>query len=268
MQRRLSYFPTNSGLKKMQQVEKAEKLKALHNAESPLVLYNIWDAGGAMALAKNGATAIATGSWSVAAAQGYKDGEFMPLDFVLMIVERIAQSTDLPLTVDFEGGYAVTAEQVGVNVARVIEAGAVGINFEDQVVGGAGLYSVPDQVERIKAVRKAANETGVPLFINARTDLFLKESDASVHASLIDEALGRMSAFADAGADGFFVPGLTDKELVRNVCAQSSLPVNAMVKGELNSISEIQALGVSRISFGPGPYFSAVEDLTARFSSL
>lgn len=252
----------------MQQVEKAESLKALHSAESPLVLYNIWDAGGAKALAKKGASAIATGSWSVAAAQGYKDGEFMPLDFVLLVVERIAQSTDLPLTVDFEGGYAVDPEQLAVNVARVIEAGAVGINFEDQVVGGAGLYSVSDQVDRIKAVRKAAKDSGVPLFINARTDLFLKEGDASVHASLVDDALERMSAFEAAGADGFFVPGLTDKELVRKVCERSTLPVNVMVNGELNSISEIQALGVSRISFGPGSYFNAVEDLVTRFSNL
>lgn len=261
-------FSNEQWIKQMQQVEKAEKLKALHTAESPLVLYNIWDAGGAIALAKKGASAIATGSWSVAAAQGYKDGQYMPLDFVLMVIERIAQSTDLPLTVDFEGGYAVDSEQVAINVARVIEAGAVGINFEDQVVGGAGLYSVSDQVERIRAVRKAVNDSGVPLFINARTDLFLKESDASVHASLIDDALGRMSAFEEAGADGFFVPGLTDKELIRKVCAQSSLPVNVMVKGELNSISEIQTLGVSRISFGPGPYFSAVEDLTTRFTNI
>ncbi|MDB4223891.1 isocitrate lyase/phosphoenolpyruvate mutase family protein [Granulosicoccus sp.] len=252
----------------MQQAEKANKLKALHVAGSPLVLYNIWDAGSSRVLARNGAKAIATGSWSVAAAQGYRDGEFIPLDFVLMIVERITKTTDLPVTVDFEGGYAVEPEPLAVNVTRIIQAGAVGINFEDQIVGGSGLHSISDQVERIEAVRKAATDADVPLFINARTDLFLKESDASVHASLIDDAIERMSAFDEAGADGFFVPGLTDKELVREVCAQSSLPVNVMVKGDLNNISEIQTLGVSRISFGPGPYFSAVEDLTARVSMV
>jgi len=217
----------------MQQAEKAKALKALHNSESPLVLYNIWDAGSARVLAKNGARALATGSWSVAAAQGYRDGEFIPLDFVLMIVERIARTTDLPLSVDFEGGYAADPEQLAVNVGRIIDAGAVGINFEDQIIGGDGLYSVPDQVARINAIREAANAAGIHLFINARTDLFLKESDASVHASLVDEALVRMQAFSDAGADGFFVPGLTDEELVRNLCDQSSLPVNVMVKGKL-----------------------------------
>jgi 2-methylisocitrate lyase-like PEP mutase family enzyme len=185
-----------------------------------------------------------------------------------LIVERITRTTDLPVTVDFEGCYSVEPAEVAANVTRIIEAGAVGINFEDQVVGGHGLHSVSDQAERIKAVRTAAETAGVPLFINARTDLFLKESDISAHGALMEDALVRMHAYADAGADGFFVPGLTDKELVSSICQQSTLPVNVMVKGDLNIINEIQTLGVSRISYGPGPYFSAVEDLASRYTSI
>ncbi len=252
----------------MSQVEKARLLTALHVPENPLVLYNIWDAGGAKAIAKAGATAIATGSWAVAAAHGYRDGEAVPLDLVLTVVERISQSTDLPLTVDFEGGYAIEPAQIEMNVTRLIQAGAVGLNFEDQKVNGEGLYPIPEQVERIKAVRRAADAAGVPLFLNARTDLFLKEKDGAAHAKLLSETALRQKAFEEAGADGFFVPGLTDKKLISTLCKLSTLPVNIMAKGKPQSLEEFEKSGVSRISFGPGPYISAMEDLTTRFSKL
>lgn len=251
----------------MSQPDKARAFKALHIQKDPLVLYNIWDAGGAQAVAKAGAKAIATGSWSVAAAHGFEDGEAMPLDFVLTIVQRIAQSVDLPLTVDFEGGYSVDPSQIAVNVAKVMKAGAVGINFEDQIVNGEGLHSIADQVARITAIRGAAGDMGVRLFINARTDLFLK-ADAADHASLMDEAQARQTAYADAGADGFFVPGLADATLIQTVCERSSLPVNVMMMEELASVPRVAQMGVSRISFGPGPYIKAVRDLTARFEAI
>jgi 2-methylisocitrate lyase-like PEP mutase family enzyme len=252
----------------MSQVEKAKEFHDQHHSENPLLLYNIWDAGGAIALAKAGAKAIATGSWSVAAAHGFPDGESMPLDFILRVVDRIAQATNLPLTVDFEGGYAETPAQVAANVRQLIKAGPVGINFEDQVVNGSGLYSVSDQVARIQAVRDAADEMEVPLFINARTDLFLKASSVEKHPDLIKEALERETAYVGAGANCFFVPGLTELDLIGEVCKQSSLPVNVMMMGSLHSIQALKQLGVSRISFGPKPYIDAIEDLTARFTAL
>jgi len=252
----------------MEQIEKAEQLKALHVKGDPLVLYNIWDAGSAAIIAKGGATAIATGSWSVASAQGYADGEAIPLDFLLSIVERIARSVDLPLTVDFEGGYAEDPATIQKNVARLIAAGAVGLNFEDQIVGGSALHSVAAQAERIKAVRRAADESGVPLVINARTDLFLKERDIAAHGSLIDEALSRQSTYAEAGADCFFVPGLTDKTLITDICTRSDLPVNAMLLGDLKTVEGVTPLGVSRVSFGPGPYRVAGKDLADRFGAI
>lgn len=252
----------------MNQTEKAQLLSSLHISADPLVLYNIWDAGGARAVAKAGAKAIATGSWSVAAAHGFKDGEIMPLDFVLRIVERISQSIDLPLTVDFEGGYAIEPKQIEINVAKIIDAGAVGINFEDRVVNGTGVYPVLEQVERIQAVRRASKVAGVPLFINARTDVFLNEKDATAHSKLLEESLLRQKAFEDAGADGFFIPGLSDKELIRTICKQSTLPVNVMVPSKPKSLEESKQLGVSRISFGPAPYIDALGDLTARFSKF
>ena len=245
----------------------AQPFRALHIKGDPLVLYNIWDAGGAKALAEAGAKAVATGSWSMAAAHGFEDGEGIPLDLVVQIVERIAATTDLPVTVDFEGGYAVAPDRVAENVRRVIQAGAVGINFEDQIVRGEGLYAVQDQIERIKAVRQAANEEGVDLFINARTDLFLG-TDPSTHAMRVGDAIAREAAYKDAGADGFFIPGLTDHALIQKIVDAVSLPVNVMMMGELTSIASVADLGVSRVSYGPGPYINAMSDLKDHFGAL
>ena len=157
----------------MTQAEKASLFSNRHVKGEPLVLYNIWDAGSARAVATAGAKAVATGSWSIAAAQGYPDGEAIPLDMVELIVRQIARSVDVPLTVDFEGAYAVEPEQAAANVARIVMAGAVGINFEDGVIGGDGLHDVALQCRRIEAIRARAEALGVALFINARTDLFL-----------------------------------------------------------------------------------------------
>ena len=251
----------------MNQFEKANHFKSLHTKGDPLVLYNIWDAGGAKALAEAGAKASATGSWSVAAAHGFEDGETVPLDFVLQIVEHIARSTDIPLTVDFEGGYAVEPENITANVIKVIKAGAIGINFEDRVVQGKGLYSISAQVERIKAVREAAKLENIPLFINARTDLFLT-SDEFEHKALVAAAKERATAYVASGADGFFIPGLTQPPLIEQIVKTASCPVNVMMMGDLNSVSDVADIGVSRASFGPGPYFNAILDLTERYKSL
>jgi len=251
----------------MMQSEKALQFKSLHVKGEPLVLYNIWDAGGAKALAEAGAAASATGSWSMAASHGYEDGEAIPLEFVLQLVERIVVSVDLPLTVDFEGGYAAEPDRVTENARKVVKAGAVGVNFEDQIVQSEGLYQISAQIERIKAVRRAAELEGVPLFINARTDLFLG-ADPSTHKTLIAEAIDRAAAYAAAGADGFFVPGLTDLTLIKSVVDAVSLPVNVMMMGELSSVSEVADIGVSRASYGPGPYFNAMSDLGERYKTL
>ncbi len=250
----------------MTQAQKAQEFKALHKAGDPVVLYNIWDAGGAKALAKAGAKAAATGSWSVAGAQGYKDGEQLPLAFLEQIAARITASVDIPVSVDFEGCYAVEPEGVQANVARIIDAGAVGINFEDRVVQGTGLHSIEAQAARISAARAAGGAAGVPLFINARTDLFLG-SDSGEHSGLIGAALERAAAYAEAGADGFFVPGLGDLALIRQVVDGVALPVNVMM-GAQPTVAGLAEQGVARVSFGPAPYHKALTDLTERFKAI
>ena len=156
----------------MNQIEKAKRFGELHAKGKPLLLYNAWDAGSAKAILAAGAKAIATSSWSVAEAQGYRDGEAIPIELAERIIERIAATIEAPVTVDFEGGYSEDDGELADNISRLVDTGVVGINFEDRVVNGSGLYSVDRQARRIAAIRKAAEKKGVDLFINARTECF------------------------------------------------------------------------------------------------
>ena len=243
----------------MNQHDKALLFAQLHRPCHPLILFNIWDAGSAMAVAEAGAKAIATGSWSVAAANGFLDGQSLPLDLAIENIRRIVDSVDVPVSLDFEGGYAESPDDLMANIARVIEAGAIGINFEDQIVGGEGLYSAEQQSARIHAIRESADEAGIPFFINARTDVFLKSLPGPHTQEHVDEALARAEAYAASGASGLFAPGLRDAELIRTLCGRSPLPVNIMVMPATPSNSEMAQLGVARISYGPGPYRKMIE---------
>jgi len=248
----------------MTRQERAKAFAALHRKGDPVILYNIWDAGSAQAVLKAGAKALATGSFSVAAAQGYGDGEAIALDLALGILRRIvAVAGDTPVTLDFEGAYAVEPSGVGTNVAHVIEAGAIGMNFEDQVVGGKGLHEVAVQASRIAAARKAADAAGIDFFINARTDIFLKADPATHSSAHVAQALERAKAYADAGASGFFVPGLVTPDLIGQVTSGTALPVNIMMKPGAPRPAELAGLAVARISHGPFPYREAMQRLEA-----
>ncbi|EKE77786.1 isocitrate lyase/PEP mutase family protein [Oceanibaculum indicum] len=248
----------------MEQIEKARHFASLHEQGSPLILYNIWDAGTAKAAEQAGAKAVATGSWSVAAAQGFGDGEKIPLDLLLTIVQRIVDTVALPVSVDFEGAYGTTPEQVAASTRRLIGTGAIGMSVEDRIVGGDGLYDIAAQAARLAAIRQAAEQAGVPLFINARTDLFLRESDRSRHPALLPAALERAQAYAAAGASGFFVPGLVDAASIGALCRDTALPVNVMVMDGTPSAGALADLGVARISHGPGPYRTAMQQFGER----
>ncbi|OBZ96810.1 phosphonomutase [Pararhizobium polonicum] len=252
----------------MNQTDKAKAFTELHRKGDPLVLYNIWDAGSARAVAESGARALATGSWSVAAAKGYGDGQDIPLLQLVDIARAIVAATDLPVSIDFEGGYAEDAEGAALNAGRLIDVGAVGINFEDQVVGGSGLHTLEAQAARIKAIRATADEKDIPFFINARTDLFLKVSDPVRHAPLVDEAIERAAAYAEAGASGFFVPGLSNPDLIARVCESVALPVNIMMRQGVPDVKVLAGLGVGRVSYGPGPYRAMIEWLKGQASGV
>ena len=241
------------------QRERADIFRDLHVKGNPLILFNIWDAGSAKAIEEAGAKAIATGSWSVAAANGFDDGEKLPFDFALANLVRIVNSVGAPVTVDLEGGYATDISGLKENIKKVIAAGAVGINFEDQIVGGEGLYSIEEQSARIEAIREAAEQAGIPLFINARTDVFLKTYPAKHNESQLDEVIRRAAAYSRAGASGLFAPGLRDAEFIKKLCELTPIPVNIMVLPDTPPPAELAKLGVARISYGPGPYHQMTE---------
>ncbi|SLK17690.1 MULTISPECIES: isocitrate lyase/PEP mutase family protein [unclassified Paenibacillus] len=241
--------------------EKALMFHHSHTKGNPLVLINVWDAGSALAIQSAGAAAIATGSWSVAAAHGEQDGEAMPFQLVLDNLARITASVDLPVTIDIEGGYGRLASEVKGNVSQVIHHGAVGINIEDQLPSGAGLYAVEEQCLRLSAAQEAAEQAGIPLFINARTDIFLQNAPERHNHALLEEALIRSKAYAEAGASGLFVPGLQNQQLIQELCERSSLPVNVMVTSHEPSPKQLAGLGVARVSYGPYPYLQAMEYL-------
>lgn len=250
----------------MTQLDKAKLFAQLHVPGTPLVLYNAWDAGSAKAILEVGAAAIATSSWAVAAAHGYADGENIPAAWVEQIVARIAATIDAPVSVDFEGGYSDDDGVLAQNVVRLLELGVVGINFEDGLVNGSGFYPIERQAQRIAAIRRAAEHRNLPLFINARTDLFL--SGAADPSSAIAAALDRAKAYAAAGASGFFVPGLKDDALIARICEQITLPVNVMVMEGVSPTARLAALGVARVSYGPRPYRRAMDELKAAAAAL
>jgi 2-methylisocitrate lyase-like PEP mutase family enzyme len=235
---------------------KFETFAALHVPGDPVILYNAWDAGSAKVIAEAGAKAIATGSASVAQAHGFEDAESLPLALALANAERVVACVDLPVTIDFEGGYALAADDVAANMAKLAATGAIGCNFEDQIVGGEGLHPTAFQVDRIAAARAAV---GADFFINARTDIFLKSRDHD--EAKVDAALERAAAYAQAGASGFFAPGLADLALLEKLCAAAPLPVNFMAWPGTPPTAEIAATGIARISHGPFPWKLAMQAL-------
>jgi 2-methylisocitrate lyase-like PEP mutase family enzyme len=242
----------------MTQADKARLFESLHRPGDPLILFNAWDAGSAKVVAEAGAKAIATGSASVAGAQGFNDAEALPLALALANAERVVAAVDLPVTIDFEGCYAVEPEAVAANMAKLAATGAVGCNFEDQVIGGEGLHPVELQAARIRAARAAV---GPDFFINARTDVFLKTRAQTHEPARIEEALLRAHIYAKAGASGFFVPGLVDLNQLQEICAGSPLPVNFMAFPGAPAAEAVAREGVARISHGPFPWRLAMKAL-------
>jgi 2-methylisocitrate lyase-like PEP mutase family enzyme len=243
------------------QAQKAERFQALHIPGNPLVLFNVWDAGSAKAVAASGAHAIATGSWSVANANGFDDGEQLPLRIAIDNLRRIVKITDLPVTMDLESGYGETPAKVGETISLAIEAGAIGCNIEDSFPADGTLRPAADQAERIRAARQAADAANIGFFINARTDVFFQDGADPHDETMMDDVLNRARAYAEAGASGLFVPGLADIALIERIAGASPLPLNIMVGKTTPPLAELARAGVARVSHGPGPYLLAMKAL-------
>lgn len=234
---------------------------ALHVPGDPVVLFNVWDAGSAKAVGAAGAKALATGSHPVADANGWPDGETVPIEFVLANAARIMAAVDLPLSVDFEGAYSTDPVRGAENVAILAATGVIGCNFEDQVIGGAGVHPLALQGQRISAIRRAVGDA---FFINARTDIFLKVKPEAHDTALADEAIERARVFADSGASGFFIPRLGDLKLVERVVRATPLPVNAIAYPGGPTRAQWAGAGIARISHGPFPHRALMATLEER----
>ena len=243
------------------QASRAEQFRMLHVPGQPLVLFNIWDAGGARAVAATGAKAIATGSWSVANANGFADGERLPRTLAIDNLRRIVGVTDLPVTVDLESGYGDAPSVVGQTVRLAIDAGAVGCNLEDSFPANGTLRETIEQGDRIRRARQIADAAHIRFFINARTDVFFQRPPEQHDETMLIEAIERARAYATAGADGLFAPGLVDITLIARLAAASSLPLNIMVGDATPPLRALAAQGVARVSHGPGPYLLAMRAL-------
>jgi 2-methylisocitrate lyase-like PEP mutase family enzyme len=233
--------------------DKIKDFAALHIPGNPLILYNIWDAGSAAAVARAGAKAIATGSWGVAGAHGIGDGEKLPLDTALATLAEIVAVTDLPVSIDMEAGYGADAAGVGASVSRAAAAGAAGINIEDKDPATRILFTPAEASARIKAAAASG------LFINARADLFILTPAADHDAALVDIVIERAKAYADAGAHGLFAPFLKDAALIERLCKASPLPVNILMGAGIPDHKTLAGLGVARISHGHGPWAAAMD---------
>jgi len=245
--------------------ELRQRFAALHQPGNPVLLYNIWDVGSAKAVAEAGAPALATGSYAISEANGYRDGEEIPLNLYLDCTRRIVEGVDVPVTADFESGFAVDPARLADHAQYLAETGVVGCNFEDGEVGGAGLHPIADQAKRIAAV------VGSALWVNARTDLFFRRFLAGGDRndrSLLPETLERAAAYADAGAHSIFVPGPSDRDLIAEICDRSALPVNILMLPGTPDWPVLAEAGVARVSWGAGPWRKAMERLTGEAKAL
>ena len=221
--------------------EAAARFRDLHR-QGLLRLANAWDAGTARLIEQRGAAAVATTSAGLAWAQGYADGDRLDPDVLPQAASRIARVIRVPLTVDVEGGYSDDPDSVAALVLRVVHVGAAGINLED----GAG---APDLLAaKIRAIREACVAQGMDVFINARTDVYLR--GLAPDEQRVDETLARATVYRQAGADGLFVPGLVDVDAMRAIAAACGLPLNVMLRPALHDLAALQALGVRRVSTG------------------
>lgn len=226
----------------MSQRDHAAQFHALHAKGELLRLPNAWDAGSARLFEACGARAIATTSAGLAWSLGYADGNCVPVRALADAAREIARVTSVPLSVDAEAGLAKDPATVGETVAALLAAGAIGVNLEDGSDPAALLSA------KIEAAKRAGARAGIALFVNARTDVFLKRLVPKERAQ--EETIARGLAYAAAGADGFFVPGLADPETIRAVAAAVDLPLNLMLVPGLPKPRELQALGVRRVSAG------------------
>ncbi|GHO46253.1 isocitrate lyase/PEP mutase family protein [Ktedonospora formicarum] len=232
----------------MTQHEKADFLQRLQQQGHSLLLPNAWDAASARLFEEAGFQAIGTTSAGIAFSQGYSDGQAISRDEMMRVIARIVEVVRVPVTADIEAGYGPTPKDVAETIRAVIATGAVGINLEDNRGVSQLLYTLDEQVERIAAARKAADDASLALVINARIDTYLYQ--VGEEATRMEETIQRAKAYLQAGADSIFVPGVIDPEYIQILVREIPAPLNIMASPGAPSTRELFALGVNRVSIG------------------
>ena len=245
------------------QREKAERLRQLHRRGEPLVLVNAWDAVSARILEQLGAPAIATTSAGIAWLEGFADGEHMRREGMLAAVARVTSAVSVPVTADLESGYGLTIQDAVATALGAIEAGAVGMNFEDWDSAAGSLMEIDEQVSRIAAIRKETDRAGVPLVVNARTDVFLKNLGPDENWRL-QEATRRANRYLEAGANCAFIPGVTDERTIAALAEAIAGPINVLAAPSAPTVAQLAQVGVARISLGS----SAMAYVLGKFRDL
>jgi 2-methylisocitrate lyase-like PEP mutase family enzyme len=229
------------------QAQQAELFRNMHRGPALLLLPNAWDAMSARVFVAAGFNAIATTSGGLAWSLGYADGEQAPWGEVVAATARIVQAAQVPVTADIEAGYGETPDAVMGSVAEIIRAGAIGVNLEDGTPpGSVPIRSVPDAADRIRAAREAARAAAVPIVMNGRTDLYLR--NIGDEASRFEETVERGKAYLAAGADCVYPIGLRDPATIGRLVKALAAPVNINVRAGSPSVAELEALGVARAS--------------------
>jgi 2-methylisocitrate lyase-like PEP mutase family enzyme len=236
----------------------AVRLRELHSGKM-LVLPNAWDAASAETMAEEGFPAVATSSAAIAAMLGHPDRERAPWEEMFAAAGRIARAVDVPVTMDAEAGYGMRPREF---VDRLLDIGAVGCNLEDADHRAGGLVDAHKQAEWLAAVRAAADDTGIPIVINARTDTFLPAGGTS---DPLAEAIRRGSLYLQAGADCVYPVAVRDKQTVATLVRELDGPVNGNTGDELD-LATLQELGVARVSYGPRFYWAAMAAMKAQLT--
>jgi len=245
----------------LKQQEKAKKFYDLHHSGKLLILPNIWDPLGALLLEDLSFPAVASASAAIAFTNGYDDGENIPFDSLLALLKKIVNSVNIPVSADIESGFAQSDQQLIENIKQFLETGIVGINVEDTDKKTNSLLSVELACERIRLIKKTSEEMGISLFINSRTDVYIRGKGFDTPESKLEETLKRGSAYRNAGADCFYPITMNREEDIKKTVDQLRMPVNVLVMDGIPKLNVLNEMGVARVSLGPGFLKTAIQSM-------
>jgi 2-methylisocitrate lyase-like PEP mutase family enzyme len=251
----------------MIQLTKTQMLLSLHNSHELLILPNVWNPIGARILEAKGFPAIATASAAIAESLGYNDGEQIKLETMLDTITRIVRSVNIPVSADFEAGYSESIAGLQENTDKLIDTGVAGINFEDSWDDSSRLRPIPEQTERIQAIRKVSEKRGIHLVINARADSFFANGFTS-DEERIEDVINRANSYIQAGADCVYPIGRGDKKTLGILRHRINAPINVLATANTVSLKKLQEIGINRVSFGPYIFRSLLAKMIAMYNEI